>query len=329
MTARIALDAMGGDHAPRQLVLGALDAAASGVDVVLVGDAASLRLELEAAGGDLPIVDAPERVEMGDDPAAAVRRKRGSSVAVAAHQVATGEAVGMVSAGSTGAAMAAAAIGIGRLDGVSRPAIAAIMPMGTPAVVLDVGANLEVKPSHLADFGVMGSVLAEIHLGLERPRVGLLSNGEEPGKGRAVEKEAHHLLAAMQLNFLGNVEGRDLGRGRVDVFVTDGFTGNVLLKTAEGIADAVGRMVAEAIAAGDGDGGAYGEAVARVMPRLLALGERLDPETHGGAHLLGVRGTVVIAHGSSSRRAVANALRMASAGAGENLPGRIEAGLRG
>jgi len=327
MTARIALDAMGGDHAPHQTVLGALDAAARGVDVVLVGDTPQIEAELVAAGSKLPIVHAPEVVAMEDDPASAIRAKKGASVTVAARMVSDGDAHGMVSAGSTGAALAAAAIVIGRLQGVSRPAIATIFPMGTPAVVLDIGANLEVRPAALAEFGVMGSVLAEIYLGREAPKVGLLNIGEETGKGRAVEKEAHLLLERMPIDFIGNVEGRDLGTDKADVFVTDGFTGNVLLKTAEGVARVVAGVVLETLA--DDDDPAFQEAAGAVLPKLLAVRQRFDPEAHGGAHLVGIKGTVVISHGSSSRVAVANALQMAAEGAEQGLPAKIEAGLHG
>jgi len=327
MTARIALDAMGGDHAPHQMVLGALDAAASGVDVVLVGDTPRIEAELEALGADLPIVHATECISMEDDPAVAIREKKGASVTVAARLVAAGDAHGIVSAGSTGATLAAAAIVIGRLPGVSRPAIAAIFPIGSPTVVLDVGANLEVRPSTLAEFGVMGSVLAEIHLGIATPRVGLLNIGEEAGKGREAEREAHDLLAGMPIHFIGNVEGRDLGKATADVFVTDGFTGNVMLKTSEGTANAVAALVLETLAEDDDPG--FQESAGAVLPKLLAVRERLDPEAYGGAHLVGTRGTVVIAHGSSSRVAVANALRMAADGADGGLTAKIEAGLRG
>ena len=327
MAARIALDAMGGDHAPHQTVLGAIDAAAAGVDVVLVGDQEALLPELEAAGSELPIVHAPEHIEMDDDPAAAIREKKGASVTVAAQLVADGEAEGMVSAGSTGATLAASAIVIGRLSGVSRPAIAAFFPFGRPAVVLDVGANLDVKPATLAEFGVMGSVLAQVHLSIERPRVGLLNIGEEPGKGRTAEKEAHELLAALPIDFVGNVEGRDLGSQKAQVFVTDGFTGNVLLKSVEGTARAVAGVVLEALTSEEDP--QYQEAAGIVLPRLLGLRERFDPEAYGGAHLAGVKGTVVIAHGSSSRVAVANAMQLAAAGARQGLAAKIEAGLNG
>ena len=325
---RIALDAMGGDFAPQQTVLGAIDAAARGVDVVLVGDEAIMRSELEKASGpDLPIVHASETIGMADDPAAAIREKKGSSIRVAAKLVSDGEAGGMVSAGSTGAAMAAAAIVIGRIPGVARPAIATIFPIGTPTVVLDAGANIDVRPEHLAQFGVMGSVVAEVYLGVEQPTVGLLNIGEEAGKGRDLERDTYTLMSASSTNFVGNVEGRDLGRGRADVIVTDGFTGNVLLKTAEGTARAVGRVILETIAADDDP--EVQAAAAVILPRIAGLREKFDPEAYGGAHLVGVKGTVVIAHGSSSRVAVANALAMASEGAERGLVSRIEAALSG
>jgi glycerol-3-phosphate acyltransferase PlsX len=318
---RIALDAMGGDHAPQETVGGAVDAASRGVDVVLVGDEARLRPLLQEYGADLPIVHAPEEIGMGDEVASAIRDKRRSSISTAARLVAEGEAAGLVSAGSTGAAVAAGAIVVGRLPGVSRPALAAIFPVGQPTVVLDIGANLEVRPENLVQFGVMGRVLAQVYLGLAEPAVGLLNIGEEPGKGRSLEKEAHALLAAAPLRFIGNVEGRDLGRGKADVFVTDGFTGNILLKVAEGMASAMGRLMLAALA--DGDPALQ----AAVLPRLEAIRERFDPDAHGGAHLLGVRGTVVVAHGSAARRGISNAVRLAAAGAEGGLVERITEGV--
>ena len=325
--ARIALDAMGGDHAPRETVLGALDAVGRGVHVVLVGDEDAIRPLLAETGATLPVVHAPETIGMADDPAAAIREKKGASVTVCARLVAEGEADGMVSAGSTGAAMAAAAIVIGRIPGVSRPAIATIFPLGTPTVVLDAGANVEVKPEHLVQFAVMGSVVAEIYLDRELPTVGLLNIGEEAGKGRDLERAAYPLMKERVPRFVGNVEGRDLGRGVADVFVTDGFTGNVLLKTAEGVARVVGRFVLEGLAAETDP--AVQEAASLLLPKMMGLRERFDPEAYGGAHLVGVKGTVVIAHGSSTRRAIANALVMAGEGAERGLVARIEAGVRG
>jgi len=325
--ARIALDAMGGDHAPEQAVLGALDAAERGVDVVLVGDEPVLTEELKTAGGSLPIVHAPEVIDMAEDPAAAIRAKKGASVTVASGLVASGEAVGIVSAGSTGAALAAAAFVIGRVDGVARRAIATIFPLGSPTVVLDVGANIDVKPEHLAQFAVMGSVVAQVYLDISEPRIGLLNIGEEEAKGRDLEKRAFKLIRELPLHFVGNVEGRDLGNDVADVLVADGFTGNVLLKTAEGTARAVGRFVFEALTSVEDP--EIHEAAQVVLPHLLELRETFNPEAYGGAHLVGTKGTVVIAHGSSSRVAIANALALASEGAERDLVGRIEGGLGG
>jgi glycerol-3-phosphate acyltransferase PlsX len=266
-------------------------------------------------------------IEMGEDPAAAIRAKKGASVTVAAGLVASGDAQGMVSAGSTGAALAAAAFVIGRIKGVARPAIATIFPTGSPTVVLDVGANIEVKAAHLAQFAVMGSVVAQVYLGIDRPKVGLLNIGEEETKGRELDKEAFGLIGAMPVDFVGNVEGRDLGTGIADVVVTDGFTGNVLLKTAEGTARAVGRYVLGALS--EIEDPEVQEALGLVVPHLMSLRQRFDPEAYGGAHLVGTKGSVVIAHGSSSRVAIANAVALASEGAEHGLVDRIEAGIDG
>lgn len=317
---RIAFDAMGGDFAPHETVQGAVRAAKEGVEVLLVGDEAVLSRSLDEAGQSLPVIHAPEVIEMSDDPATAIRTKKNASISVAARLVADGEADGLVSAGSTGAAMAAAAFIIGRLEGVQRPAIGSIFPTGH--VVLDAGANLDCKPEHLLQFGVMGSVLAEIYLGIETPTVGLLNIGEERGKGRELERAAFRLLEESALNFVGNVEGRDLGRNNVDVLVTDGFTGNVLLKGAEGIAARIMASLASELS--ELQVGADAPGLQRVMSGMAA---RLDPETYGGAHLVGTKGVVVIGHGSSSRTAIANALRMASEGAAAGLVQRVAAGL--
>ena len=319
--ARVVVDAMGGDHAPGEIVRGAIDAAAAGVDVVLVGDRSKISPFLERFNGDLPVVHAGEVIEMHEDPARAVREKKDSSIMVAARLVKEGEAQALISAGSTGAALASAAFVIGRLKGVSRPAIASVFP--TREVVLDVGANLDVRPLHLAQFGVMGSAVAKVFLDVGDPRVGLLNIGEEAGKGRDLEKEAHDLLAEAEgISFIGNVEGRDLGRSRADVFVTDGFTGNVLLKTGEGTSRALFRLLLEAMQAEK-----YQTALAELMPAFMELRQLIDPETIGGAHLVGTKGVVVISHGASSHRAVANAIRMASEGADHGLVELIADGI--
>lgn len=320
----IALDAMGGDHGPAELVSGAVAATQQGIDVVLVGDEAVLRAALEAQGASIPVVHASQVIGMGDDPARALREKPDASVSVAAKLVHSGEAKGFVSAGSTGAAMAAAAILMGRVRGVSRPSIASIWPTPpSPTVVLDSGANPDVKPGHLLQFALMGAVAAEVFLGIAQPRVGLLSNGEEKGKGRDLERAAHDLIAASDLNFVGNVEGRDVGSDKTDVIVTDGFTGNVFLKAVEGTARMVAGLVAELVT------GLEPDAEAMVGPAFADLRRRLDPESYGGGHLLGVAGVVVISHGSSRARSIANALRMANEGAEHDLAGRVAARVAG
>ncbi|HEY7565828.1 MAG TPA: phosphate acyltransferase PlsX [Acidimicrobiia bacterium] len=311
----IALDAMGGDRAPAEVVAGAVAAAAEGIEVLLVGDEPTLKLELETIGdADVPIVHAPESIDMADDPARALREKPLSSISVAAKLVKDGSAGALVSAGSTGAAMAAAAILIGRASGVLRPTIASVIPTpGTPILILDSGANPEVKAEHLVQFAVMGTVAAEVFLGLADPRVGLLNIGHEPGKGRAVEKEAYELLTTASVNFMGNVEGRDLAANIADVIVMDGFAGNVLLKAIEGVAQMVLKMTLEALSTLDS------EVIGQVQKALSPLRHTLDYESTGGAHLLGVNGVVVIAHGASGRVAIANALRQARDGVQRNL----------
>jgi glycerol-3-phosphate acyltransferase PlsX len=293
-------------------------AAEEGCEVILVGDETRLKMELADLGSDLPIVHAPEEIGMGDDPAKALREKPNSSISVCARLVRDGEADAFVSAGSTGAVMAAAAIVIGRLPGVWRPAIAAVLPTpGSATLLLDAGANLEVKPKHLVQFALMGSVMAEIHLGIKNPRVGLLNNGEEPSKGRKTEQEAFPLLQKASVNFVGNVEGRDLATAKADVMVTDGFTGNVVIKTAEGAVQMAAALAMEELAV------LQPTVLAQVMDALEGFRRRLDYEQIGGAHLLGVKGVVVIAHGASSRVAIANAVKMAGGMADAGLVAKV------
>jgi glycerol-3-phosphate acyltransferase PlsX len=319
---RIALDAMGGDNAPTETVAGAVEAARQGVDVVLVGDYEVLQAELANHDRRLPIVDAPDVIEMGEDPARALREKPGASISVAAKLVAEQAADGMVSAGSTGAAMAASAILIGRIKGVSRPSIASIFPTpGSPTLVLDSGANPDVKPDQIVQFAVMGSVAAEVLLGAIDPRVGLLSIGEEKGKGRDLERAAYDLLEAAPIRFVGNLEGRDVATDKADVIVTDGFTGNIFLKTMEGAAQVVLGYTMDELNKLDPE-------VRKVaLAAIDDVRERLDYETYGGAQLLGIRAVVVISHGASSRVAIGNALRMARDGAERDLPGRVASRL--
>lgn len=310
---------MGGDHAPAETVAGALIAADEGYDVTLVGDEAVLAPLLDEAGGAIPIVHASQIIGMGDNPAKAIRDMPDSSIVRSARMVRDGEAQAMVSAGSTGAALAAAAIVIGRLPGVLRPAIASVFPTpGTRTIVLDSGANPDCKAEHLLQFAIMGSLVAEIYLDSTRPRVGLLTIGEERGKGRDLERAAYDLLEQEpSVNFIGNVEGRDLAKDLADVYVTDGFTGNVVLKTSEGIV----RMMLGMMASGAEDLSEVGRN--EIRPLLGSIAHQLSDEAAGGAHLVGARGVVVIGHGSSNRAAVARAVEMAADGAERGLVERL------
>ncbi len=317
----IAIDAMGGDNAPTAIVHGAIDASRRGHHVVLVGDQARIQPILAAEGVDLPIVHASETIGMSDDPTTAIREKRDASISVAARLVKSGDVDGLISAGSTGAAMAAAVFMIGRLPGVSRPAIASYFPSGS--VVLDMGANLSCRPTDLAQFAVMGAALARAHYGVEKPTVGLLNIGGEAGKGRSLEREAYKLLEALpHVDFVGNVEGTDLALARSNVIVCDGYSGNILIKTAEGAAKMVFGFMMEAVAAPE-----YAEALQTLAPAVAELSERLNPERHGGAHLLGVNGVVVLTHGSSERLSISTAVDTAVEAVDGRVPEMIAAGL--
>ena len=319
--ATIAIDAMGGDNAPEEIVHGGIAAAARGHDIVLVGDRPRLQSILSTAGADVPIVHASETINMSDDPAVAIREKRDASISVAARLVKSGDVDGLVSAGSTGAALAAATFMIGRLAGVSRPAIASYFPSGS--IIVDMGANLSVRPTDLVQFAVMGGALARAHYGVAEPTVGLLNIGSEAGKGRVLEKEAYALLEEFPgIDFIGNVEGTDLPKARCNVIVCDGYTGNILLKTAEGVAKMVFSLVLEAVS-----GPEYAEAAQTLAPAVLGLRERLNPERHGGAHLLGVRGVVVITHGSSTRVSITHAVDTAVEAVEAEVPVMIAADL--
>lgn len=300
----IAVDAMGGDEAPGEIVAGAALAAAEGIPVVLVGPSA-----LDGRG-DLPLIPAEEVVAMDEDPAQAIRRKKDSSLVRAAEAVRDGRASAMISAGNTGATMAAALLRMGRIKGVSRPAIATPIPVpgSTPTILLDAGANAEVQPEWLVQFAQMGAVFARHRFALDGPRIGLLSIGEEPGKGDLLRKEAFGLLsAAPGIDFIGNVEGRDVMSDRVDVVVTDGFTGNVVLKTLEGGV----KALIKALLAAFGSEPQYQAHADALLPALLPLYETLDPDTYGGAILLGVDGVCTISHGSAKAKAMANGIRVA------------------
>jgi glycerol-3-phosphate acyltransferase PlsX len=316
---------MGGDHAPGEIVAGAVAAHDEGTHVLLVGREGEVKEALDAAGASigegLEIVDAPDVIAMDDhDPAKAVRSRRGSSISVANRLVKEGRADAVFSAGSTGAALAGAVLEMGRIRGVARPAIATVLPFGSsPTVMLDAGANADVRPEHLVGFAILGSVFAEIRLGLSSPRVGLLSVGEEPGKGSELVKTTFPLLEKLDVNFIGNVEGRDIPTDRLDVVVTDGFTGNVVLKVLEGFA---GFLMNELLGVFNATDEAK-EAAKVLMPGLLELAAVLSPDSHGGAHLLGVKGVCIIGHGSSNAQAVHNALRIAAETVDGGLVGAV------
>lgn len=300
----IAIDAMGGDKAPGAIVQGALQASALGFDVILVGPA-------DLAGREhLDLIVASEVIEMHDDPANGVRRKKDSTLVRAAEAVRDGKASAMISAGNTGATMASALLRMGRIKGVNRPAIATPIPVpgSIPTLLLDAGANSEVQADWLVQFALMGSVYSRHRFGVENPKVGLLSIGEEPGKGDTLRKEAFGLLSVAQgINFIGNVEGRDIMTDAVDVVVTDGFTGNVVLKTLEGALKTVVKALFAAFASDD----AYKPHADALMPALLPLYTSLDPDTYGGAILLGVNGVCIISHGSTGATAMVNAVTVA------------------
>ncbi|HEX7173723.1 MAG TPA: phosphate acyltransferase PlsX [Pyrinomonadaceae bacterium] len=333
LTGRVVVDAMGSDHAPHPEIDGALAAARDfGVRVVLVGQPERVLPELRRCGwrkdGDrgIEFVEAEEVIGMDEPVATSVRRKKRSSLRVGAKIVAAGEADGFVSAGNTGAAMATAKMVIGMLPGVDRPALAALLPTkaAKPTLVLDVGANSDCKPHHMVQFAIMGDAYSRAVLGTQRPSVGLMSIGEEEAKGNELTKEAFPLMRDLgSLNFVGNVEGRDVFTGQVDVIVTDGFTGNVMLKLSEGLQDAVLSLIRRELSASTIT--KAGAVLAR--PAFRSLKKRLDYSEYGGAPLLGVRSIVVIGHGSSNARAIRNAIRnvreFSEHGAGE----RIERGI--
>ena len=314
---RIAVDAMGSDRGPDEIVAGALEARTDGIEPVLFGDPS-----IDPRGLELHVTS--DVIEMDEKPAEAVRAKPESSLVASIRAVAEGKADAVVSAGNTGAMLAAGLLVLRRIPGVIRPAIAVPIPgRRGPSVLLDCGANADARPEHLLQFGAMGSVFAEEILGVPNPEVRLLSIGEEPEKGNQLTLEAHELLAASDLNFKGNTEGRDILAGASDVVVTDGFTGNVTLKLLEGtILTLFDALRSEITATTLGKLGGL-----LIRPATRRLRHRLDPDTFGGAYLLGLRGLVVIAHGSSSRTAIANAIRLAARGVENDVVGRLAARL--
>jgi glycerol-3-phosphate acyltransferase PlsX len=332
MPSVIALDAMGSDRAPKPEIEGAIHAARHyGVQVFLIGPEAQLQAELKrhpfAARLPIQIVHASEHITMQDKVAQAVRSKRDSSMRVGLRLVRDGKAAGFVTAGNTGAAMATAKMVLGAIPGVDRPALAAVFPtaLGTAATLLDVGANVDCKPEHLEQFAVMGEIYFRSMFGTPRPRVGLLSIGEEEGKGNELTREAFQLLKKLPLNFVGNVEGRDIYNGHVDVIVADGFVGNVALKTSEGVANLVRFVLKETLKA----------TITRQVGALLSRSaftdfkKRLDHTEYGGAPLLGVKGLCFITHGSSNANAIKNAIRVAAEFSERQIISAIERELAG
>lgn len=313
MTVRVAVDALGGDRAPDEIVAGAAAAASEEIRPILFGPP-----ELDALG--LPLVEASESIEMDDHAVESARSKPDSSLVRAVRAVAEGEADAVVSAGNTGAMLAASLLHIRRLPGVHRPGIAVVIPtLRGPSVLIDAGANADARPEHLIQFGHMGAVFAEEILGISDPEVRLLSIGEEAEKGSQLTLEAHELLRSSSLRFGGNTEGRMILQGEADVVVADGFSGNIALKTLEGtVRSLLASLRDELDSSLRGKLGGF-----LIRPAARRVRSRLDPETYGGGYLLGLRGLVVIAHGSSSRVAISNAIELAARGAEHRVVERL------
>jgi glycerol-3-phosphate acyltransferase PlsX len=324
VTGSIAVDAMGGDGAPAAIVAGAVEAAAQlGIGVHLVGPLRSVRRELrrhQPIPANLELVDAREVVEMDDPPVSVLRGKRNSSLTVCAELVRDGHATAMMTAGNTGAAWVAAKTTLGMIEGVDRPALAAILPkIKGQTLLLDVGANVECKPNQLVQFAVMGALYAEAVLGVHRPTVGLMSVGEEESKGGARIREQYRILASTGVNFVGNVEGRDVFSGEVDVIVCDGFTGNVILKVAEGLGEMVIGVLREEARLSP----VYGAGLLMAKGAFRNLRQKVDYSEYGGAPLLGVAGACLIGHGRSDAKAIRNAIRFAASYASSSVIERI------
>ncbi len=322
---RIAIDAMGGDDGPRGIIDGALVAARHlQAGLLLVGPAAIIKGELSrhprAASLDVRILDTSEAIEMGETAAAALRRKPRASIRLAAEAVHNGDAAALFSAGHTGASVMAALGAFGRMPGVDRPALATIIPTTrSPAVLLDSGATVECRPQHLVQFAVMGAAYARLALGCDAPRVGLLSVGTEEGKGNELTRDAHQLLKGAAINFVGNVEGRHVYAGDVDVIVCDGFTGNVTLKISEGLVETVEALLHAELSS------TFGTRVGYLLSRqaFRRFRRRVDVSEYGGAPLLGLNGLCVVGHGRSSPKAVRNAVAMAARFVSQGLVARV------
>ncbi|HSW39613.1 MAG TPA: phosphate acyltransferase PlsX [Acidobacteriota bacterium] len=324
----IAVDGMGSDNSPASEIEGAVQAAREyNVKVILVGKESLLAPLLRDAGGNglsIEIRNATQVVAMDEPPTAALRKKRDSSIRIAADLVLNKEAVGLVSAGNTGAVMAISKMVFGSVPGVDRPALATVLPtLAGHAILLDVGANVACKPHHLVQFAVMGHLFSKIIVGIASPRVGLMSVGEEESKGNDLTREVHQVLKQLHLNFLGNVEGRDIYNGRADVIVCDGFTGNVALKTSEGLIEAVLKLLKDELSRN------FQAKLGALLSRqsFKRLKKRLDYSEYGGAPLLGLRGVSIICHGRSSSNAIKNAIRVAKEFAENDVNAKLEAEL--
>jgi len=318
---RIALDAMGGDYAPAITIAGAIETISDfeDIDIILVGDESSIRRELEGKRyppHQVSIKHASQIVRMDESPSGAIRKKKDSSIRRAIELVKNGEADAFVSAGHSGVVMATALLLLGTSNGVDRPAIAAIMPtLKTPFVLIDAGANLHCKPENLLQFALMGSTYCRLILGRSEPKVALISTGEEDTKGNELTREAFKLLKEADINFMGNIDGKDIFAGDADVIVCDGFIGNVVLKTSEGLADALIKMLKREVA--NLTTGRIGYLF--MKPALKNFKKKTDYDEYGGAPLLGINGTCIISHGRSSAKAIRNAIRVASDFAGKKV----------
>jgi glycerol-3-phosphate acyltransferase PlsX len=322
---RIALDAMGGEYSPAAEVEGAVAAAkAHAIEIVLVGKKEAIEAELRKHRYELPIVEASQIIEMTDHPSEVMRDKRDSSVAVGMKLLKNKEVAAFVSAGNTGAVMTAATLILGRIEGIERPALSVLVSFPSNSVLLlDVGANANCKPDYLVQFAQMGSVYMTKIFGIEKPRVGLLSNGEEDTKGNSLVCEAHKMLRATKLNFVGNIEGHDLPSNSTDVLVTDGFTGNVLIKVGEGVGEIIVQSVKQAIASST-----FLKVVALIFkPALRSAFSSVDYSEYGGAPLLGVNGNVIIAHGRSDAKAIKSALFIAKRAVEQDIVSEIRKGI--
>ena len=331
-TVRVALDAMGGDNAPGEVVLGAIQAAREySIGVYLVGREDAIRAELakhDTSGLDLPIIHTDEVIKMDEHPASAVRKKKNASMTLALQLVRDGSALGAVSAGNSGAMMAASLFTLKRIEGVDRPALGTVFPTKNGiSFVLDVGANTDCKPEYLQQFALMGSIYMERIFSVSSPRVGLLANGEEETKGNELVQQTHQLLKAhaetLGINFIGNVEGREIPAGGADVVVCDGFVGNVVLKLGEGMAETLLSILRTQMTSSLPNK----LAAAVLQPGLRKVFRRLDYAEYGGVPLLGINGSAIVAHGRSNAKAIKNALRVARQTSETNVVGAIAGGL--